>query len=128
MPTIRSPHGFALRRASGWPPCWFEHGWLRDCLLTAYVWDQEIATGKGNTAGADRARYQEHVCDVVVAEVQEVAQMCRLGHVDPSQRPADADPWQPTPPPLRHQPNGGAMPLGWQVFYPADDGDHKLDQ
>jgi len=97
---MRSPHGFTQRSPSGWPECWFEHGWVRDCLLTAYVWDQEIATGKDATAGADRAAYQEHVRNVVVPEVQQIAQMCALGHMDPAEQPIGTGPWQPAPPPL----------------------------
>jgi hypothetical protein len=100
----RSPHGFTQRSLSGWPECWFEHGWVRDCLLTAYVWDQEIATGKEATAGADRAAYQEHVRNVVVPEVQHIAQMCALGHVDPRAQLVVADPWEPDPPPLPGEP------------------------
>jgi hypothetical protein len=61
---IRSQYGFAPRSPSGWPDCWFEHPWVRDLLLTAYVWDQEIATGNDGTAGAARAAYLGRVSKV----------------------------------------------------------------
>ena len=107
--TARSPHGFAPRPSSGWPDCWPEHGALRDCLLAAYVWDREIATSKNATVGSDRAAYHEHLRRVLVPEVQAIAAMCELGHMDPAARPGPASPWQPAPPPLpdRPQPVGG---------------------
>lgn len=95
----RSPYGFAPRSPSGWPDCWFEHPWVRDLLLTVYVWDQEIATGSDGTAGAARAAYHEHMRNVVVPEVQQIASMCGLGHMDPAERPMAPGPWQPAPPP-----------------------------
>ena len=126
---VRSPHGFALRQASGWPECWFQHGWVRDCLVTLYVWDQDIGTGKPSTAAADRARYHDHVRDVVVPEVQQIAHLCELRHVDPGAPPPSPEPWEPSPPPLpgeaRRRPPVGVPISAWQK--PVTRGDRGRD-
>jgi hypothetical protein len=127
---LRNQGGGSRRRQGAWPDCYFEHESLRDLLLTVYLWDQELRAAKDGPLAANRAVYQEHVRNVVVPEVQEIAHMCALGHVDPAEVSVPSDLWQPAPPPLPGRdpalvvppppPPAAARPDPWSPLFSAN--------